>query len=249
MISQHLIAHRGWRNRYPENTLPAIEAAILAGARHIEIDIQLTADGIPVLSHDHLLNRLSNSNTNINHCSFSQLQSLSAYEPERFGDRFLSTGFFSLEDCIKLIERHAQITLYVELKRQSIHAFGPNKMLETVMPMLQNIRQRCFLISFDSAILHTAVKQGWQNIAPVLLSYQQAFEADIERLAPPLLFCDNDMLNARQPVAALPYPAAVYEIGDYGQAQAMLMQGAALVETFCIGELIEQDADNNPTGH
>jgi len=53
-----LIAHRGYASRYPENTLPAIEAALKAGARHVEIDVQTSADHIPVLFHDATLERL-----------------------------------------------------------------------------------------------------------------------------------------------------------------------------------------------
>jgi glycerophosphoryl diester phosphodiesterase len=45
-------AHRGARAVRPENTLPAFEAAIDAGADSIETDVHLTADGVPVLIHD-----------------------------------------------------------------------------------------------------------------------------------------------------------------------------------------------------
>ncbi|MEM9454870.1 MAG: glycerophosphodiester phosphodiesterase family protein [Myxococcota bacterium] len=51
------IGHRGTGNSssdnpYPENTVPSVLAAVDEGARMIEIDIQLSADGIPVLMHD-----------------------------------------------------------------------------------------------------------------------------------------------------------------------------------------------------
>ena len=52
-----LIAHRGWAYRYPENTLPAIAGALGAGARYVEFDVQITADGVPVLFHDSTLDR------------------------------------------------------------------------------------------------------------------------------------------------------------------------------------------------
>ena len=51
-IAGRLIAHRGYAGQYPGNTLPAIESALAAGVRHIELDLQLTADRIPVLFHD-----------------------------------------------------------------------------------------------------------------------------------------------------------------------------------------------------
>jgi glycerophosphoryl diester phosphodiesterase len=51
-----LQAHRGGRGLLPENTLAAFENAIRMGVRTIEMDIAITADGIPVISHDPALN-------------------------------------------------------------------------------------------------------------------------------------------------------------------------------------------------
>jgi glycerophosphoryl diester phosphodiesterase len=52
------IAHRGEPVGHTENTLPAIRAAVDAGAGMVEIDVRLTADGIPVLLHDADLRRI-----------------------------------------------------------------------------------------------------------------------------------------------------------------------------------------------
>jgi len=48
--------HRGGRGLWPENTLAAFENAIRLGTTTIELDIAITADGIPVISHDPALN-------------------------------------------------------------------------------------------------------------------------------------------------------------------------------------------------
>jgi len=45
-------AHRGGRDLYPENTLAAFAHALDLGVDTLEMDLALTADGIPVLSHD-----------------------------------------------------------------------------------------------------------------------------------------------------------------------------------------------------
>ena len=47
-----LVAHRGYAARYPENTRESLAAAVRAGARFLEFDVQLSADGVPVLLHD-----------------------------------------------------------------------------------------------------------------------------------------------------------------------------------------------------
>jgi glycerophosphoryl diester phosphodiesterase len=47
-----VIAHRGDSRHAPENTRAAIKLAIDAGADGVEIDLRLTADGVPVVIHD-----------------------------------------------------------------------------------------------------------------------------------------------------------------------------------------------------
>lgn len=49
-----IVAHRGYAWKHPENTLEAFQAAVDAGAKWVEVDVQLR-DGIPVLAHDPLL--------------------------------------------------------------------------------------------------------------------------------------------------------------------------------------------------
>ncbi|MDR3451033.1 MAG: glycerophosphodiester phosphodiesterase [Alphaproteobacteria bacterium] len=55
-----VIAHRGARNRAPENTLAAFEAARADGVLWIETDVKLTSDGVPILMHDETLDRTTN---------------------------------------------------------------------------------------------------------------------------------------------------------------------------------------------
>jgi len=48
--------HRGARGLAPENTIAGIRTALALGVDAVEVDVALTADGIPVLSHDPALN-------------------------------------------------------------------------------------------------------------------------------------------------------------------------------------------------
>lgn len=52
LVCPAVVAHRGAASASPENTLIAFEAAIRAGADMIELDVRLTADGVPVVIHD-----------------------------------------------------------------------------------------------------------------------------------------------------------------------------------------------------
>jgi len=51
-----LQAHRGGRGLLPENTLASFENAVRMGVTTLELDIAITADGVPVISHDPALN-------------------------------------------------------------------------------------------------------------------------------------------------------------------------------------------------
>ena len=51
-----LQGHRGARGLFPENSLAGFQEAIRLGATSIELDIVLTADGVPVVYHDLALN-------------------------------------------------------------------------------------------------------------------------------------------------------------------------------------------------
>ena len=52
------IAHRGYKAKYPENTMAAFRGAVEAGAHAIETDLHITKDDVVVISHDPTLNRV-----------------------------------------------------------------------------------------------------------------------------------------------------------------------------------------------
>lgn len=53
-----IIAHRGFSGMYPENTRLAFDKALDQDCDAIEIDVQLSKDGVPLLYHDDDLQRL-----------------------------------------------------------------------------------------------------------------------------------------------------------------------------------------------
>jgi len=70
------IAHRALHDagaRRPENSLPAVRAAI-AGGYGIEIDLQPSADGVAMVFHDEMLDRLTYDTGPINARSAAELQ-------------------------------------------------------------------------------------------------------------------------------------------------------------------------------
>ncbi len=53
------VGHRGASGYAPENTLPAYDMALQMGVDGIELDLQLTKDGVPVVFHDVTLDRIA----------------------------------------------------------------------------------------------------------------------------------------------------------------------------------------------
>jgi glycerophosphoryl diester phosphodiesterase len=237
--SEQLVAHRGWQNRYPENTAIAVKKAIETGAKNVEIDIQLSADLIPHLCHDTDLSRLCNNPKDIRLLSSRQLNSIRVYEPSRLGQTFINEPVCTLSQCVQLLRHHPQVTLYAEIKEESLQMFGAETCLTAILPELNPIREHCVIISFSPEILSDAKQAGWNRVGPVLRHWQQAFDDQLADLTPEIVFCDNDFLTDNKTPAELPFPAAIYEVGCHSTACRLLQEGAKLIETFCIGEMIK----------
>ena len=96
-----LVAHRGYAGRFPENTIPALEAAMDTGVAYIEIDVQLTSDHVPVLFHDTDIKRMTGANGSILKLDHEQATNLEAAEKFRFADRYAGTRVTTLDDIKK----------------------------------------------------------------------------------------------------------------------------------------------------
>lgn len=80
-----IAGHRGDRAHFPENTLPALQGVLEGDFDFVETDIQLTADGVPVLFHDLTIERTTNGEGLLAELTLEQLKALDAgswYSPE-----------------------------------------------------------------------------------------------------------------------------------------------------------------------
>lgn len=73
-----IIGHRGASAEAPENTLAAFALAQAQGADGIEFDVQLSADGWPVVIHDSHLARTTNGQGRVQDYSVAELQGFDA---------------------------------------------------------------------------------------------------------------------------------------------------------------------------
>lgn len=71
-------AHRGFKGKYPENTMLAFQKAIEAGADGIEFDVHLSKDGELVIIHDETLERTTDGQSLVCEKTLEQLQKLNA---------------------------------------------------------------------------------------------------------------------------------------------------------------------------
>ena len=93
--------HRGASGHAPENTLPAFKMAADMGADGVELDIQMTSDGVIVVCHDETIDRTSSGAGWLKDFTFDELRRLdfsngnSAYE---------GTKIPSMEEVLDLLD-------------------------------------------------------------------------------------------------------------------------------------------------
>ena len=73
-----IISHAACAGHAPENTLAGIRAALEIGADAVEVDVQGSADGVPVLMHDLTLDRTTSGSGDLASLTLEQLQALDA---------------------------------------------------------------------------------------------------------------------------------------------------------------------------
>jgi glycerophosphoryl diester phosphodiesterase len=78
-----VIAHRGASGQYPENTMLAFTRALAQGADAFELDVRVTADGVPVVLHDATLDRTTNRRGAVCRLSLREVREAAGGERER----------------------------------------------------------------------------------------------------------------------------------------------------------------------
>jgi glycerophosphoryl diester phosphodiesterase len=99
-----IIGHRGARAVEPENTLRAIRAGMKC-ARHVEVDVRLTRDRVPVILHDAGLERTTDGRGPVGDLSFADVRQLDAGKGEKIP---------TLEEVCREVK--GRCGLFVELK-------------------------------------------------------------------------------------------------------------------------------------
>ena len=232
-----LVAHRGYPRHYPENSLIGVETAIHAGARFVEIDVQLTRDQVPVLLHDRTLERICDVEGAVHDYEFARLRTFRAGEYSRFGYRYTEIHLASLGEFAELLMANPAVIAFVELKRATIERFGEREVFTRVKQDLQRVVPQCVLISYSLEVLATARNHGWPALGAVIDRWNDRRQELIQETKPNYLFCDVSGLPRWGKLHVEDTKLAVFEITDGQIALDLAARGIDFVETFAIGEM------------
>jgi glycerophosphoryl diester phosphodiesterase len=233
-----LLAHRGWASRYPENSRVGIEAALRAGVSWVEFDVQLSADGVPVVIHDLSLERTAGLRGRVSDLSMAELAEVSIHEPARFGERYSREPLQSLSDMVVLFRDWPKARAFVEIKRESAEAYGVDEMVAVVLDVLAPIREQCVVISFVERAVMTARRLGATATGWVLNYYDDDARRLAEAIAPDFLICDHRKFPpAPQPLWKGPWHWGSFEVTDVAHALSLVARDVRIIESMAVGEL------------
>jgi len=143
-----IIAHRGASAYAPENTLPAFERALELGVHEVELDVGLSADGIPILFHDSALDAKTELSGALRQHSASELQraDIGSWFDRNHPDvarRYAGTTLSTLDALFRRFG--AQLHYHVEIKGEEPEL--PERILELVA--LHDLRHAVTITSFS----------------------------------------------------------------------------------------------------
>ena len=105
--------HRGYSSRAPENTMAAFETALEHGSPRIELDVQMTADGVAVVTHDTSLKRCTGKNAKVYDLTFAEIEALDA-------------GLKTILTIAEHVPVHDMMLCYRLAHLKGARLFGPN---------------------------------------------------------------------------------------------------------------------------
>lgn len=114
-----IIAHRGASVGAPENTFSAYRTALAIGVHGIELDAHLSADGEPIIIHDHLLDRTTNGQGPVGEHTLVELRKLDV--GRWFGEDFAGEQIPTLAEVLDVLR---DIRVIVEIKSGLVRYAG-----------------------------------------------------------------------------------------------------------------------------
>lgn len=111
------ISHRGASAYAPENTMAAFRKGVDMHSDFIEIDVQLSKDGVPIIIHDDTLDRTTDGEGSVSAYTLKELKSLDA--GSWFGEEYSNERIPTLDEVLE--EFGGKISILVELKSPELY--------------------------------------------------------------------------------------------------------------------------------
>jgi glycerophosphoryl diester phosphodiesterase len=236
-----LLAQRGDSEEYPENTLPALRAALESGARYLAFDVQLTADRRPVLLNDAHLKRMTGLDRNALEMTWHQLVEVTVSEPERFGQRHTDLGIPMLAQAASLLATHPAVTAFIEIKRASLRVFGAEVVVRTLCEVLKPVVRQCVLVSRDLTAVHCVRQVSSHRVGWILSEYSTLSALKSEALVPDYLLCDHELLTeSRAQLWRGPWRWVIHNVPSREAAIQLAARGARLVGTTSFRKVLRE---------
>lgn len=235
-----VVAHRGASGQAPENTLAAFRLAINQGAAAVECDVQLSADGIPVVIHDGSVDRTTDGRGAVSALRLDELRALDA--GGKVAARFAGERIPTLAETLAVCAGRAR--LFMELKSP---APGPGSerhapaLVEGALAVLaQAPPLELAVISFDPEIVRLVARKrpdlplgylvGAQRVTRV---GQEAILKETAALGAGFVAPQAGAVSARFVAAAhaAGLPVSVWTVDHPGELRAVAATGADAVTT------------------
>ncbi|MDQ6966846.1 MAG: glycerophosphodiester phosphodiesterase family protein [Mariprofundaceae bacterium] len=214
-LSSFLVAHRGDRRGGVENTIAGFAAAAAAGARFAECDIQFSRDLVPLVIHDHHLQRLCGLPIRVPDTSADEL-------------KLICRPYFqlsSLQGLLLWLRGTPDITLFIEIKppvRRRLRDASIARRITEILPA--DLLSRLVIISQSARLVDACAARiecpvGWV-----------AEGGDVPQGPIQYVFMPWQRAHEMGHWQAQGIKVGLYTVNDADTAMALRSKGADLVE-------------------
>jgi glycerophosphoryl diester phosphodiesterase len=159
-VKPMLIAHRGGSLEAPENTLASFRHAIEVGAKYVELDVQMSKDGVLVVIHDDTLDRTTNGMGSVGEHTYDELKKLDA--GSHFAPEYSGETIPTLREVLELCAG-ADVGVVIEIKSPHLYPGMVEKTALLLADMKTRGTENYWCISFD----HDAIRH-MRSLAPAM---------------------------------------------------------------------------------
>jgi glycerophosphoryl diester phosphodiesterase len=179
-----VIGHACAAGEAPANTLAGVRACLDAGADAMEIDVQLCADGVPVLMHDETVDRTTNLSGPVRNLALAGLQAADAGDGEPVP---------TLDQVLELVA--GRLTVMCELKATPGEPGYDQRLVDEVLAVIERHTARAWtaIHSFNPDMVERA-RATEPRVSATIIS-GDVYGEEVDRLLGALLKRNGQALS------------------------------------------------------